>query len=421
MGFLATFDAVPDDKKLLLTIGALRQDPIPVLAELRVQRPVLQIPATPVNFVLITKRRDVQDALNHHSVFTVQPYQPKMDPSVGPFMLARDNTVFNQRDKGIMKALIQQSDMGQVRVKVAELACKAITEGVGADGRLDIVAQVSRKVPIQLTGAYFGFPGPDLDAMLRWSRATQEDMFYNQLNDPDIHQANVQAGAEMKAYLESYLLEQLDAIGNATAKDSVVTRLLAMIPPKEIGFDMTRVMSNTMGLLVGGVETTSAAISQAISVLLDHPDHLASAIQAAQDGDDQKFDGYVWEALRFYPQAPFVGRLMSADYIVGAGSDHATEVKAGTFALLSHASAMMDEGIEPDAAEFRPDRPDWWYMHLGYGPHRCLGDQVSQQQVPETVKQIFLAGYTKRAEGAAGQLDFKQGPFPESFTLLKSD
>ena len=113
--------------------------------------------------------------------------------------------------------------------------------------------------------------------------------------------------------------------------------------------------------------------------------------------------------------------MVSTDYLVGAGTDHAMQVKAGTFAMLSHASAMMDESIEPDAAEFRPDRPHWWYMHLGYGPHRCLGDQVSQQQVPEIIKQILLAGYTKRAAGQAGEVDFKGGVFPESFTLVKGD
>jgi len=415
MGFLEQFDAAPADKKLLLLIGALRQDPLPVLAELRAKRPILEVPP---NIVLVTKRRDVQDALNHNTVFTVAPYKPKMDPVVGPFMLDHDDTVYNQRDKGIMRALIQQADMPDVRREVTRLTQQAIAEGVAADGSLDIIATLTRRVPVLLTGSYFGFPGPDEASMLKWSRATQADMFYNLQNDPAVHQANLDAGKEMKAYLQTYLPQQLGKVANSQAADSVVTRLLQTTMPNLIGFDIQRVMTNTMGLLVGGVETTSAAIAQAMSVLLDRPDALEGALTAAK-ADDPKFDGYIWEALRFYPQAPFVTRLTTSDYLVGAGQAWATEVKAGSLALLSQASAMMDESIAPDAAQFNPDRPDWWYMHLGYGPHRCLGDQVSDQQVPEVAKQILLAGYTKKAPGAAGKVDFKGGVFPESFTLVK--
>jgi len=427
MSFLDDFKNTPDDKKLDYVITAMHANPLSALAELRAKQPILPVPSPKPtvlpNFVLVALRRDVQDALNHNTVFTVAPYRSKMDPVVGPFMLDHDDTVYNQRDKGIMRALIQQTDMVEVREQVAKLAKEAINKGVDSEEHLDITAHVTRNVPVHLTGDYFGFPGPDMTSMLRWSRATQTDMFYNITNDPNIHAASVAAGQEMKAYLDAYLPKQLEAVGNATAVDSIVTRLLQLVTPKGIGFDMSRIMTNTMGLLVGGVETTSAAITQATYVLLDpkHPERLAGALQAAKEGNDTLFDSYVWEALRFFPQAPFVGRLVASDYVVGAGTTHATEVKAGTLALLSQASAMMDETIEPDAGEFRPDRPSWWYMHLGYGPHRCLGDQVSQQQVPETIKQILLAGFTQRAAGAAGQVDFKKEPFPESFTLIKGD
>lgn len=417
MGFLQKFDALPDDKKAGFLLLSLRDDPLTVLAELRAQRPIL---TAPPNFALVTKRRDVQDALNHNTVFTVKPYAPKMDPTVGPFMLARDDTVYNQRDKGVMRALMQQTDLPLVRSAVARLAAQAVADGATAEGSLDVVAKVTRTVPIRLTGEYFGFPGPDEASMKRWSAATQSDMFYNILNNPEIHEASVRAGAEMKTYLTAYLGEQAGKVSAGTAHDSVVTRLLQTTLPTIVGFDMARVMTNTMGLLVGGVETTSAAIAQALYVLTTRDDELAPALAAARSDDPSAFDGHFWEALRFYPQAPYVGRLLASDYVVGAGEGWAQTLPKGTYALLSHASAMMDESIAPDAGRFVADRPDWWYMHLGYGPHRCLGDQVSQVQAPEIARQILRAGYTKPAAGAAGTVDFKGGFFPESFTLTKA-
>ena len=59
-------------------------------------------------------------------------------------------------------------------------------------------------------------------------------------------------------------------------------------------------------------------------------------------------------------------------------------------------------------------------MHFGYGNHVCLGDQVSLMQAPEIAKQLFLAGYTERADGPAGHLDFQGGSFPETFTLVQA-
>lgn len=417
MGFLDVYDAAPDATKAKVLLGALAQDLMGVTAELRAKRPILQAPG---GVVLVTRFRDVEEVLSRNLVFTVKPYQPKMDPSVGPFMLARDGTVYNQRDKGIMRALIQQADMPGVRAKVAALAKRAVARGASDDFRLELVSQVTRLVPVQLTGAYFGFPGPDEATMMAWSRATQHDMFRNPTNDPAVHARNVQAGGEMRTWLSAFLPDRLQQVRADPGLDDVVARMLRLVPPASIGFDFERIMTNTMGLLVGGIETTSAAIVQAIDQLLDRPPVLAQALAAANSADPAAFDAYFWEALRFNPMNPFVGRLSVADYTLAAGTERAAEIKAGSVVLASNASAMHDAAELPAPEDFRTDRPPYHYMHFGYGDHLCLGDQVSLQQAPEIARQILLAGYTTRAAGAAGRIDMQGGPFPESMTLVRA-
>lgn len=417
MGFLDTYDATPDADKTKILFGALGQDLLGVTAELREKRPILQAPG---GVVLITRFHDVEEVLSRNLVFTVRPYQPKMDPAVGPFMLARDGTVYNQRDKGIMRALIQQADMSGVRKTVADLARSAIAGGMSDDGRLEVVSQVTRLVPVRLTGAYFGFPGPDDATMMAWSRATQYDMFHNLTNDPTVHARNLEAGKEMRTWLTGFLPDRARQVQADPKQDDVVARMLRLVTPASIGFDFERIMSNTMGLLVGGVETTSAAIVQAIDQLLNRPQALAGALDAAKSGDNATFDAYFWEALRFNPMNPFIVRLSAEDYTVAAGSERAALIKAGSLVLASNASAMHDAAEIPAAEEFRTDRPAYHYMHFGYGDHLCLGDQVSLQQAPEIARQILLAGFTTRAAGPAGQIDMQGGPFPESFTLVRA-
>ena len=44
MGFLEKFDATPPEHQLPFLVGALRQDAVGVLAELRAKRPFLSVP-----------------------------------------------------------------------------------------------------------------------------------------------------------------------------------------------------------------------------------------------------------------------------------------------------------------------------------------------------------------------------------------
>jgi cytochrome P450 len=391
----------------------LREKPDQFFCFLRNTRPNLNIPKGPA---IITRFRDVQEVLSRPETFNVT-YKPMMDPSVGPFMLARDGDTINQRDKGIMRALIQQEDLPYVGRLVTKLANKAIDE-TQKDGLLEVVANLSRRVPVQLTGQYFGFPGPDEDTMFRWSRTTQNDMFHNQDKDPQIHADNVQSGTEMKAWLKEYLPKrQAELAKDSNNQDDIVARLLQSSCPHAIDFNEDRLRTNIMGLLVGGVETTSQVIVQILDQFFNRPDVLRGAREAAENNDDSLLFQYCWEALRFNPINPFVVRYCVKDYRVAAGTLRAATIKAGTVVLVSTRSAMRDGRELKRASSFRTDRPRYHYMHLGYGLHTCLGDQVSEVQVPMVIKALLLKKNLRRATGSAGQIDFKRGPFPESFSV----
>jgi cytochrome P450 len=168
-----------------------------------------------------------------------------------------------------------------------------------------------------------------------------------------------------------------------------------------------------MGTLVGGIETTSAAIVQILDQLFCRPKILKQAIAAAHGEDDQLMYRYCWEALRFNPINPFVVRRCASDYRLAAGTLRAATIKAGATVFVSGRSAMRDGRQLPAASSFVIDRPDSVYMHLGYGLHTCLGDQISRIQVPEIVRRIL------RIPGVhpIGGIDMEGGPFPEKYFI----
>ena len=382
-------------------------------ATLRRVRPILHIPNGPV---FVTLFHDVQEVLSRPEVFTVRGYARSMDPSVGPFMLARDGTTINERDKGIMRAMLRREDLPRVRETVGRLAAAAVREGT-VDGRLEVVGALSRMVPVQLTGEYFGFPGPDVATMMRWSRATQNDMFHNYTDDKTIRGDNIQACTEMKAYVTGLVAQRRAELDRGEGGDDVLTRLLKSRFPAEIEFDDERVIANTIGLLVGGVETTSQAIAQIIDQFLDRPDAFAELEKAVDADDDTTIFQACWEALRFNPINPFVPRVCVSGYQIASGTPHATRVEPGTVVFPATHSAMHDEREIDSPEEFRLDRPRHHYMHMGYGLHTCLGDHVAAVEIPEVVKQLVRAGQIGRGDGPDGRIDFQGGPFPERFTV----
>jgi hypothetical protein len=417
MSFLSTYDTLPDEKKAPFLLGELKKDPDLVFAELRQNRPILLAPAGPplgVPLALVTLYADVTEALNRWDVFTVRPYARAMDPSVGPFMLARDDDALHEREKGIMWAMLPREDMPLIRRMATDIAAEALKPLLPA-GEADLVAPIGRGVAVNLVARYFGFPGPDIATLLRWSYWTQYDMFHNPTARPDIHAQCVKAGQEMHAWLPGFLAQRRAAPDLATAHDTV-SRLLRTTFPDDIGWDEERLLSNIMGLLVGAVETSNAAIIQALNQMFLRPEVLERA-KAAAANNDPELDALVWEALRFDPINPFVGRLSVADHVLAAGSPHATRIAKGTLTLISGRSAMQDPATFPEPNAIRTNRPQATYTHLGYGPHTCLGKGVGLELVPAAIQQVLLLPNLRRADGAKGQIDQKGGPFPESFTV----
>jgi cytochrome P450 len=354
-------------------------------------------------------------------VFSVRLYQPKMDPVVnGPFMLARDNTVVNWRDRGIMQAMLSRDDLPAVRAMAGRIADESLDRNAKT-GSIEVVSQLARYVPVRICGDYFGFPGPDQASMFRWSRATQFDMFKNLTNDPSVHASSVQAGTEMRSYLGALLKKKRSASARSqkpSEPEDIFTRLVRTHFPKGLGFDDQQLIANMAGLLIGSVETTSQAIVQVIEQLLRRPDVFATALQAAQTKNIAAFDAIVWEALRFNPINPGVFRLCEAAYTVAGGTPHETVIPAGAVVFAATASALFDASVVAKPEEFHADRPEFVRRHhFGHGHHDCLGRYVGEVEIPEIVRRVILRPGVRLMPSPNDGIDFQGGPFPEQFVI----
>lgn len=440
--YLAEYDSAAPADKYPLVRRWMMTEPLPFFKQLRAQRPILVTPEC----VLISKYADVIDLLQMPKIFTVDLYKPKMgvtatDPG---YLMAHDDDAIHYREKSLMQGMLNRNDLPRIRALIAK-ASREILDN--ADGKIDIVYNYCRMVPAIMVQEYFGLDNVDKKDLIEWSFWNQYDVFHNQpfdLNSPEhakyITDNHDRVTVALANYIKKVLVEKLamvkleqtknlfligwrilKSLGYLIAgkkapivKDDVFSRMLRSSFANQVEFDLVRVGVNAGGLLIGSIETTSQAVSQVIDFFIKQPELLVKAKTAAQQTDLKAFDNIVWEALRYVPISPYMFRQTSQDYTLAKGTDYETLIPANTNVIVLTQSAMFDDFANTHPDDFNPDRTFYHNFNFGFGPHDCLGKYVGMEMIPEMVRQVLLLPHLR----AAAPIDFKDGPFPEAYSLV---
>jgi cytochrome P450 len=438
--YLDRFDAAAPADRFPLVRRWIDQEPLAFFKELREKRPILVTPVC----TLVSRFDEVTEVLNMPKVFTVALYLPKMQNGI--YLMAHDDDALHSREKAVMQSLLNRDDLPQVRQMVGQF-CREILGASG--GKLEAIGGYCRRVPAMLVQKYFGLVGVSLDKLIAWSYAAQADTFYNQPFDlisdarrKELTDNHDRTGKELGQYITElvigqellvnlerarnfvfalwYLMKKLarTLMGNPPVplSDTIVTRMIRTAYPDPVAFDIKRLGINAGGLLVGAIETTSQAVAQVIQYLLDRPDLLAQAVDAARADAPAAIDGIVWECLRFVPISPYLFRQAAADYTIGKGTDHPAAVKAGSYVLAVTQSAMFDPRAFENPEAFVPGRNWYHYFHFGFGSHECLGKYIGMVMIPEMVRQILRVPGLR----ALGKIDYQGGHLPERYDLTWS-
>lgn len=283
-----------------------------------------------------------------------------------------------------------------------------------SNGEIDLIETFSRTVPVSLVQDVFGLDGISQKRLLKWSYLNQYDAFNNQrfqdfVGHEEIENARKKANVWVLLYALSMFMRKYWHILRGKPKSDTVTRMLREHSIFEKGFHIIRQGVNTAGLLIGTVETTSEAVSNALHQLFQNPDHVAKAVMLARGDDIEAFDKIVWEALRYQPIAPYLMRKVSEDYTIAKGTDREMVIPQGTTVLCLIGSAMFDPSAFDNPEQFDATRPYGKSFQFGFGHHECIGKMIGMVMIPEMVRQILLRPGLRQESEA----DFGGGPFPQ--------
>jgi cytochrome P450 len=392
----------------------LTENPEPLFAVLREVKPILVVK----NTALVTRFEDVQEVLSRDDVFQVT-YKEKMEivGGGGNFFLGMQNSPEYERDQSHMRTVVRRQDIpGQIAPFVAAMAESLVA---ASGGRIDVVRQLGRIVPTRWVAAYFGCPWPSDEDLADWSTVIFQYLFTDLNDDPAVGQAARDASAKSRAWLDTSIARRKaqPSQPGTSRPDDVLARCLALQKAGVPGMDDAGIRNNLLGLFVGAIPTTSKCCAQALDELLKRPAELAKAQEAARSDDDSLLAQYVFEALRFNPNNPGLFRIAAQDYTVAKGTTRATTIPKGASVIAATQSAMFDGRIVDAPGEFRTGRPNYIYMHFGYGLHACFGRYINMVQIPGTLKPLLKRNRLRRAPGDAGQLRYS-GPFPSAMTVM---
>jgi cytochrome P450 len=378
---------------------------------LRRHKPVLKLGTQ----AFVARYADVTSVLADSERFGVtELYAARMERTTGPFILGMENTPLYQREASFIRAAVRPSDMARVKELVAKRADELLL-GAKPKGRLDVVSEYARLVPLQIVQTYFGVRAPAQQSVyLRWLRNIFWDLFVNLGGDARVSEAALADAAELRDHLDEVIKEHQAAAAAGNAPDDFVTRLLQLRASEYVELDDVALRRNIGGVIVGAVETQAKAMVHALAELLSRPAELAHARRAAAAGDDELVSRYVFEALRFNPHNPLIVRRCHQDTTVGSGA-HATSISRGATVYALTLSAMFDEEVVNDPDSFRIDRPKNHYLHFGHGQHQCFGTQLNYVVLPEAIKRLLLLPNLRISEQTP-RIEY-EGPFPDRFVL----
>lgn len=338
-----------------------RDDPHPALRQLRERDPVNE---TPVGIWRLTRWADVNRLLHEVpcGVRTTDGALPGVDEELAGqrlFMLQQDPPN-HPRLRRLVSGAFTPRAIAALRDEIRRVT-DACLDAVADTGRMDVVRDLALPVPSTVICEMMGVPLADRERFTVWTAQATFGLAAPIMPPEVVEQARA-AGMALGDYFSGLIAERRSALG-----DDILSNL---IRAEEAGDRLSgeELLSQAIGLLIAGFETTVGLIANGVRCLLANPDQLArlrvdpGLIGTAVD-ECLRYDGPIVLTPRIlHADAEFGGRLLPRNTMV--------------WAML--AAANRDPEVFPDPDRFDVGRRPNEHLAFGGGPHFCLGAHLAK-------------------------------------------
>ena len=339
-----------------------RNDPYPRLARLRDRDPVNQ---TPIGIWRLLRYEDVVRLLRdvRCGVRTTDGFLPGVDESELDnqrlFMLQQDPPTHTRLRKLVSRAFTPRA-LSTLRDTIQRVVDDCL-DRVAAKGSMEVISDLALPVPATMICEMLGVPIEERDRFTVWTAEATYGLAAAILPPEMIAQARA-AGKSLGAYFEALIEKRRSSL-----TDDILSGL---IRAEEEGDRLStpELISQSIGLLIAGFETTIGLIGNGVRALLRHPAELAK-LRARPE----LIDSAIEECLRYEGPIVLTARILHEDAEFG-GKTIAKD--SMVWAMLAAANRDPERFADPD--RFDIERPDNDHLAFGGGPHFCLGYHLAQ-------------------------------------------
>jgi Dyp-type peroxidase family len=368
----------------------------------------------------ISRAEDVEAVLADGATFPT-PFGPEMaelsgkraePPAAGPidrsheinFVLGMDGAD-QARQNAIIRRVVLPEDMDRVGGYARAFALSLIA---GGKGRLDVVGDLSIRIPTEICGRYFGLGIADPDSFAEWAMSVSALVFADPYGIPATREVAL-AGAQRLRQIIDIAIERAkkpveDAIAlglTSLAGLTLVERLVALPQIDDsvtLGDDEIRAI--LLGMIVGFVPTNGVGGAKMIEQIIRRRKVFDQACKAARAGKADRLEAILLEAGRLNPGlAPGQWRYCPAGATVAG-----YEIPAGATLMVSTMSAMLDARRWANPGRFDPDREQEPGLIFGGGVHECIGKYLAMRIIREALLPLFALPGLRVAPGPEGRM-----------------
>jgi len=339
---------------------AFRNDPFPALRRLRETAPVSD---TPIGAWRVCRFEDVMRVLHDLpvGVRTRDGRLPGVDEAAQgqrEFMLQTDPPTHTRLRRLASRAFTPRS-VGRWRDEIHRIVDECL-DRVAARGEMDVIGDLALPVPSTVICEMLGVPLSDRERFTVWTAEATHGLAAL-VAPPEVLQRARAAAEHLAAYFE-----QLIASRRKDLRDDVLSNL---IRAEEEGDRLSgsELISQSIGLLIAGFETTIGLIGNGVRQLIRHPAELAK-LQAAP----ALIDTAVEECLRYDGPITMTVRILHEDAEIGG-----VALPADTMIWAQLAAANRDPAQFPDPERFDVTRTPNHHLAFGGGAHFCLGSHLA--------------------------------------------
>jgi len=341
----------------------LRDDPYPFLHRLRETDPVNE---TPIGIWRLTRHQDVVRLLHavRCGVRTTDGALPGIDESDPTaqrhFMLQQDPPAHTRLRRLVSRAFTPRA-IERIRRSIDTIVT-ACLDRIAPKGHMDVIADLALPVPSTVICEMLGVPIADRERFTVWTAQATHGLAAA-IAPPDVLERARAAGLALAAYFEDLI---------ATRRASPGEDILSGMIRAEEGGDLLshiELISQSIGLLIAGFETTIGLIGNGVRALLQHPAELAK-LRAHPDlivktvDECLRYDGPILLTVRIlHEDAEFGGKVIPRNAMI--------------WGMLAAANRDPAKFSDPDGFDIeRPNAAE--HLAFGGGAHFCLGAHLAQ-------------------------------------------